>query len=460
MQEPAGQARSLPAEQNAMDFAAAAAWLLSFINYEITALDAAPASRLELRPLRALLARLGDPQHGRGTVHITGSKGKGSTAAMIAALLGAAGERTALYTSPHLHTIRERMRVAGELISEDEFAALATQLRPHVEAVRDAGGNLTTFDLLTALAFLFFRDQGAAWQVIEVGLGGTLDSTNVLDEKQVCVFTAIGLEHTAILGNTIAQIAADKAGILREGVRAVMGPQRESAADVLRAACRAKGAALEEVATVCQVSRGKSSLDGQELRLRTPNADYRLRLPLLGRFQIENLATAVLAVEQLQEHGVELAPEQAASALASLRWPGRVEVLKRSPLVVVDGAHSPDSAKRLVQTVREDLPHRAVYLVVGMSRDKDLREFALQFAALDPIVIATASHHPRAASAQAVGQAFQDHGLLVRLAPDVAMAMDTAVAEAGGGDLILATGSLFLVAEARAALLGILPATA
>ncbi len=443
-----------------MNFLEAATWLLSFSSHEVTALDTASAARLELRPLRALLARLGDPQNGRGTVHITGSKGKGSTAAMIAALLGAAGQRTGLYTSPHLHTIRERMRVAGELISEEEFARLATQLQPHVDAVRDGGGRLTTFDLLTALGFLYFREQGAAWQVVEVGLGGTLDSTNVLDEKQVCVFTAIGLEHTAILGNTVAQIAADKAGILRPGVRAVMGPQRESAADAIRAACLAKNVQLEEAAIVCQVSRGKSNLDGQELRLRTPNADYRLRLPLLGRFQIENVATAVLAVEQLQQHGIDLAPEQAAAALADLRWPGRVEVLKRSPLVVVDGAHSPDSAKRLAQTVREDLPHRALYLVVGMSRDKDLREFALPFAPLDPIVIATASQHPRSASAQAVGQAFQEHGLLVRLAPDVAMAVDTALADAGAGDLVLATGSLFVVAEARAALLGIIPSLA
>ncbi|MHB8575272.1 MAG: bifunctional folylpolyglutamate synthase/dihydrofolate synthase [Dehalococcoidia bacterium] len=443
-----------------MNFADAAAWLLSFANYEVTPLDAAPAAKLELRPLRELLTRLGDPQRGRGTVHLTGSKGKGSTAAMIAAMLQAAGERTALYTSPHLHTIRERMRVDGELISEDEFAALTSALRPEAEAMIAAGSRLTTFELLTALGFFCFRERGATWQVVEVGLGGTLDATNVLDEKQLCVFTPIGLEHTAILGDTVAQIATDKAGILRPGVRAVMAVQRESAAEVLRAACAAQGATLAEVAAVCQLSRQKGGADGQELRLRTPRADYKLRLPLAGRFQAENAATAVLGMEQLVDAGVEFTPQIAARALAEVRWPGRLEVLKRSPLVMVDGAHSPDSAKRLAQALKEDFSYRTLYLVFGASRDKNLPEIAAAFATLDPVVMATAADHPRSAPAATAGQAFQDQGMLVRLAPDVATAMDTAMSEAGSGDLVLATGSLFVVAEARAAVLGLTPSVA
>jgi dihydrofolate synthase/folylpolyglutamate synthase len=440
-----------------MTFGEAVEWILSFGNSGVVPHQEAPAERRQLAPLRALLQRLGDPQRGRGTVHITGSKGKGSTALMIAELLRTAGKRTGLQTSPHLHTIRERMRVDGELITEDEFAALATAVRPHAEAVGTFGGRLTTFDLLTTLGFVFFREHEAGWQVVEVGLGGTLDSTNVLDEKELCVFTPIGLEHTAVLGDTVTKIAADKAGILRTGTRAVMAPQRESAAEVIRAACADKSVPLEVVAAVCQLSRGRCSLDEQEFRLRTPRSEYRLKLPLLGRFQTENAATAVLGVEQLADHGVELTPQQAATALAAARWPGRVEVLKRAPLIVVDGAHTADSARRLVQTIREDLAHRALYLVVGTSSDKDPAEFAIPFVALNPVVIATASRHPRSASAGGVGQAFQDQGLMVRLAPDVESAMDMARSEAGSGDLILATGSLFVAAEARAAVLGLLP---
>ena len=316
---------------------------------------------------------------------------------------------------------------------------------------------LTTFELLTALGFLYFRETDAAWQVVEVGLGGTLDATNVLDEKDVCVFTPIGLEHTAVLGDTVQKIATDKAGILRPGVRAVMGLQRESAADVLREQCERLGASLVEVAESCQLARGRSSLDEQEFRLRTPGGDYRLKLPLLGRFQQENAVTAILAVEQLRESGVELSPQSAAASLAAVRWPGRVEVLKRSPLVVVDGAHSPDSARRLAQVVKDELPHRALLMVVGFSSDKDLDQFAAPFAALDPVVFATASRHPRAASAVDAGRPFQELGLLTRLAPDVAAALDTALGEAAAADMILVTGSLFVAAEAREALLGLLP---
>jgi len=448
--------------RDGVDFTAAASWILSFANHEVTPLDGATAP-LRLVPLRNLLSRLGEPQHGRGSVHITGSKGKGSTAAMIAAMLQGCGLRVGLYTSPHLHTIRERMQLNGVPIPPEEFARLTSLIRPHAEAVDQSGtGRVTTFELLTALAFLHYREQGADWQVIEVGLGGTLDATNVLDEKDLCVFTPIGLEHTQVLGSTVAQIATDKAGILRRGVAAVMALQRESAAEVLRAACSAQQARLVEVANDCQLSRGKVSLDGQELRLRTVAADYRIRLPLIGRFQAENAATAVLSLELLTDRvggsRLPFTPATAAAGLAAVRWPGRVEVLKRSPLIVVDGAHSPDSARRLAQTIREELPHRAFYLIAGVSADKDLQAIAAAFAPLDPVVFATASHHPRAADAATVGRVFQELGLMVRQAPDVAAAVDAAVAEAGSGDLVLATGSLFVAAEARETVLGLAPA--
>ena len=246
-----------------MEFADAAAWILNHTNHEVVALSGAPAQRLELRPLRALLARLGEPQRGRGGVHLTGSNGKGSTASMIAAMLQGAGARVGLYTSPHLHTMRERIRIDGEPIAPDDFAALTVELMPHAAATEAETGKLTVFEILTALGFMAFRAANCDWQVIEVGLGGTLDATNVLDEKQVCVFTPIDLEHTAILGNTVAQIASDKAGILRPGVRAVMSLQREPAADALRAAAARLGVTLHEVAQECALRRDKVSQIGR-----------------------------------------------------------------------------------------------------------------------------------------------------------------------------------------------------
>lgn len=434
-------------------------YLYSFANYEFTPLDKASAAQLDLRRMRALLARLGDPQHGRHTVHLTGSKGKGSTAAMIAAILQRAGYRTGLYTSPHLHHETERVRVDGKPIPEGEFIRLLEEMRPAVEAVNALGeyGRLTTFELRTALAFLWFREQAVQWQVVEVGLGGRLDATNVLDEKELCVFTPVSLEHTQILGNTVAQIARDKSGILRRGARAVMGLQRESAAEVFRAACATLDVPLEEVAQSCRMAPGRADRDGQEARLRTPRADYRLRLPLLGRHQLENAATAVLAVENLRPAGVMVDPATVQAALAEVRWPGRLEVLKQRPLVVVDGAHNGDSARRLAEALRTHFDWRRLILIAGLSADKDITAFAREFVPLRPDVIATRAALRRAAPAAQVAAAFETVGIPARQAPTVAQAVDDALLEAGAGDLICVTGSLYVVAEARAWVLGVVP---
>lgn len=440
-------------------YAEALRWLYGFTNYEMVPLSKASADRLDLRALRTLLARLGDPQRGRHTVHITGSKGKGSTAAMIEAILRGAGERTGLFTSPHLHRETERYRVDGEPLDAAHFVRLVETLRPHVEPAIAEAGPLTTFDLRTALGFLAFRELGVTWQVIEVGLGGRLDSTNVLDEKELCVFTPVSLEHTQVLGNTVAEIATDKAGILRRGCRAVMSPQRESAADVFRARCAALDVPLIEVASTCALSVDKADADGQSIRLKTPRAMYRLHLPLLGRHQAENAATAVLAVESLDEAGVEVEPSVVAQALSGLRWPGRLEVVKRRPLVVLDGAHNTDSARRLAQALRSAFSPRRTLLVVGMNADKDVASFARALAdGLSEVdVIATRATIGRALDPASVAQAFTDAGLGARLVPTVPAAVDDALAEADPMDLICVTGSLYVVAEARAWLLGIMP---
>jgi dihydrofolate synthase/folylpolyglutamate synthase len=435
------------------------AWLYSFTNYEATPLSKVDARRLELAPLRELLAQLGDPQRGRHSVHITGSKGKGSTAAMIEATLRGSGEGTGLFTSPHLHHETERIRINGEPIAEEELVRLATEIRPTVEAIVADGGRLTTFDLRTALAFLAFREADVAWQVVEVGLGGTLDSTNVLDEKELCVFTPVSLEHTQILGDTVAEIAADKAGILRRGARAVMSLQRESAAEVFRSRCAELEVPLAEVATSCQLAIDKTDSDGSAFRLKTARASYRVTLPLLGRHQVENAATAVLAVENLTESGVELDPAVAQRTLAEVRWPGRLEVLKRKPVLVVDGAHNTDSARRLVAALRGAFSPRRILLVVGLNADKDIAGFAeiLVGGLPDAEVIATRASIGRAAEPAAVAQAFSDAGATVRMAPTVAEAVDETLSESDAGDLICVTGSLYVVAEARGWVLGILP---
>ncbi len=416
--------------------------------------SAADASRWDLRRMRSLLSRIGDPHLGRGTVHVAGSKGKGSVAAMIAAVLRAANVSTGLYTKPHLHRFAERIAVDGEAIAPEDFGRLMAELAAAIEAEETGAqyGTVSTFEALVALAFLYFREREVAWQVLEVGLGGRLDATNIFDEKAVCVITPIGLEHTAILGDTVGQIAEEKAAIITPGATVVMGPQREAAADVVRRVCAEREATLIEVAQSCAMKRTGGNREGQDLMLRTDRATYKLRLPLLGRHQLSNAATAVLSLETLAAHGIEIDEAAMRRGLAALRWPGRIELLRQRPLVIVDGAHSRDSARALAQTVREELGLSEMTLVVGCSGDKDIKALAGELAPLATQVIATRSRHPRAMDPREIVDVFAARELPATACEPVGAAVDAAQAQGGA---VLVCGSLFVAAEAREHVLGV-----
>ena len=453
-----------------MDYRHALRFLLSLSDWE--RLPAAPgalavvqtreAARFNLERVRSLLARLGDPHLGRGTIHVAGSKGKGSVAAMIASVLRAAGVRAGLYTSPHLHRLTERIAVDGEAISPDDFGRLTEPLRDAVAAENadgpaQPGGQITTFEALTALAFLYFRERAVQWQVLEVGLGGRLDATNVVEEKAVCVITPISLEHTAVLGETVGQIAAEKAAIITPGATVVMGLQRESAADVVRRACAERGAHLLEVAQACALTRLSFTSEGQDFRLRTPRGTYGLRLPLLGRHQLENAATAVLALESLADHGLAIREPALRRGLEEVRWPARLEIIRRRPLVVLDGAHNVDSVRRLCQALEEYLPYSRAIVVAGFSADKDIGAIAAELKRLPRLarVIATRSPHPRAAPADAVAAAFLEREIETTWEEDVPAALEVALSLAAPEDMICVMGSLFVAAEARRHILGL-----
>ncbi|MBI4570370.1 MAG: bifunctional folylpolyglutamate synthase/dihydrofolate synthase [Chloroflexi bacterium] len=415
---------------------------------------AAAAARWDLRRMRSLLARLGDPHLGRGTVHIAGSKGKGSVAAMAASVLQAAGLSTGRYTSPHLHRFVERIAVDGEPVAPEDFGRLLGEVAPQIEAEDASGayGVVSTFEALTALAFLCFRERAVDWHVLETGLGGRLDATNVFDAKQVCVITPISLEHTAVLGDTVAQIAEEKAGIITPGATVVMAPQREAAAGVIRRVCLERGATLVEVAQACALSRTGHDGEGQELALRTPRETYRLRVPLLGRHQLENAAAAVLAIERLD---VAIDAATLRRGLAAVKWPGRIEVLRRRPLVLADGAHNRDSARRLVQTLREDFGRAEAVLVAGCARDKDIAALAEELAPLATYAIATRSRHPRAMDPRELARAFAGRGVPVAVEEPAGAALDAALSQAGEGGCVVVCGSLFVAAEAREHVLGV-----
>jgi dihydrofolate synthase / folylpolyglutamate synthase len=437
-----------------MNYHQALDYLLGFTDFERSG---GFTPRPDVAPVRALLRDLGDPQRGRLTVHVAGSKGKGSTAAMIASILRECGPTVGLYTSPHLHHTCERIRLDGEPISEASFARLATALPPSIDAARREMPErmLVTFDLLTAMAFLASREADADVQVLETGLGGRVDSTNAIESKEVCVITSISLEHQQVLGETLPQIAAEKAGIITAGARVVMAASDDSVAEVVRRVSKERDARLVEAGTACQFERRCHGVEGQEVKLRTSSGEYDLWLPLLGTHQVDNAVAAVLAVEALREHGINASKEQVRAGLANVRWPGRLEVLGRRPLLVADGAHNAESARRLRETLTNDLGFSGVTFVVGLSRDKDMAGIEHELRPIARKLIATRSRHPRALEAESVATAFSQNGVSARPVAPVSKAVDLALAGAASDELVCVVGSLFVAAEARAHVLGI-----
>jgi dihydrofolate synthase/folylpolyglutamate synthase len=411
------------------------------------------ADRFDLRRMEELLGRLGNPHLAARSVHIAGSKGKGSTAAMIASALTAAGHRVGLYTSPHLVTLRERIRVDGKPVLKRELASAVAELRPHVEVMdrRCTYGELTTFELLTAAAFLHFQRRQVDFQVLETGLGGRLDATNVVT-PEVSVITSISLDHTEVLGETIAEIAAEKAGIIKPGITVVSSPQEEAAATTIASRCAAQGARLITVGKDVCWQEGASSLAGQSLRVDGRSGSCELTIPFLGEYQLENATVAVAALEVL-----DIPRDSVKAGLAGANWPGRMQILRRRPLLVVDGAHSGDSARRLREALERHFHFRRLILIIGTSADKDVARIAAQLAPIAETVIATRSRHPRAIAPEAVAREFARHGQTPEIAGDVAQALTRALERAGRRDLICATGSLFLVGEVIEYIKGLRP---
>ena len=422
-----------------------------------------------LERIRALLERLGDPHLAVPTLHITGTNGKGSTSAMLSSLLTAHGLRVGLYTSPHLHRVTERIRHGLEPIDPDVFAALLDAIWGPLQEVTDATpyGEPTTVEALTAMALLHFRQTGVDAQVIEVGLGGELDSTNVVT-PEVCAITNISFDHVAVLGPTIESIARAKAGIIKPGAPVVLAPQMEGALEVALSVASRQRAPVTQVGTDVRWSVDGREEDRQRLHLQTPRGSYRVRLPLLGDYQAENAAVAVAAGEIFL--GERLDPEAVVHGLASVRWPGRLERMRwRGVQVIVDGAHSPYAMQRMVGALDRRVDPAHTVAVVGALTGHDLAETLQPLRRLTGRAYAVRSHHPRAESAEAVAAALQREGFTV-LGTDDDVAVATRAAAAGvvtegtvtrgigAGErpqTIIATGSLSVVAEVIACVRGI-----
>ncbi len=409
-----------------------------------------------LRRERALLAALGNPHQAYSIIHVAGSKGKGSTSAMLASILRAAGIRTGLYTSPDLHTFRERIRIDGEPIAEEQMARLVERVRDAYDSLHAGGGTdlgpYITWEIATALAFLAFREAGVRKAIIEVGLGGRLDATNVVTPPalEVCAITSISYDHMAVLGNTLTEIAREKAGIIKPGVPVITSARApEALAEIARVAAE-RGAPLLRVgpdgAEDCHYTYTprQASETGQRFDMRTPQGVYRdLEIPLLGEHQLQNATLAVALALPLDEQAIR-------EGLRQARWQGRMQVVGRNPWRVVDGAHNADSLRALFAGLRRHFTYERLILVFGMMADKDLAGMLRELAdAHVDAVIATQAHSPRVVDAATLEARVAEATSAATFAePDVAAALERAVALAGPRDLVCATGSLYLVADA------------
>lgn len=444
-----------------MNYPQAIDYLLALVDHERQSPPAGPRQKriYDLGRMKALLERLGNPHWAVPTIHIAGTKGKGSTAAMVDSALCAAGYHTGFYSSPHLHTFRERIRRDTQPVSAARFADLVCQLQPAARQVAadTALGPVSLFEFMTAMALQGFAQEGVDFQTIEVGLGGRLDATNVV-APAVCAITSISLDHMAILGDTLGQIAADKAGIIKPGVPVIIAPQYPAALAPILEACRKQGAQPILVGAEVTWQGGAADLEGQELTVQGRHGTYQLRIPLLGQHQQENAAVAVALLETLREQGYAIPNSAIVAGMAAVHWPGRLEVLSRQPTIVADGAHNVYSMAALLTALPQGFDYRRLVLIAGFSRDKSVAGMVELLAAAQPAVIAARSRHPRSLPPGEIAALFRSNGIRETAErATVAAALALARDWAGPADLILATGSLFVAAELREAVLGLAP---
>ena len=434
-----------------MEYHDALRYLYSLVDYEKRKVEHYTPREFKLERVEEFLEKLGNPHHHYPALHIAGTKGKGSVSAMLASMARAAGLRTALYISPHLHTYRERIQVDGVPVARETLAALITEVRPAVESIE----GLTLFEVTTGLAFLYFARQQVDIGVIEVGLGGRLDATNVIT-PEISVITSLSLDHTRLLGNTLAEIAREKGGIIKPGIPVVSAPQKPEALAVLETIAAERAAPLTVAGQDWTWEALQHNFEQQTVAVRrtqTPSAfDGVYTLSLLGDFQQENAAVAIAAAAVLYANGHAWAnPATVRAGLAQTQWPGRMEILQREPPVVIDGAHNPYSAETLAHSLRTWFPDTRWLLIFGASNDKDVPHVLEALLPLCEQILVTHSFHPRSTAPEALAAQCVALGKNADIFMEPAHALAAAREQLEPGLGIIATGSIFLVADVRAA---------
>ncbi len=438
----------------------AVSFLCQAIDYEKLISYQYNASTFSLDRMERLLAHAGNPHKELPCIHITGTKGKGSTAIMISTILEHAGLATGLFISPHLIDLKERIQINHQKITESEFARIMDELRPYIQQLRETAPSKspTFFEILTALCMLYFKERQIEMAVLEVGLGGRLDSTNVVVPR-VSVITNVGFDHTAILGNTLSSIAYEKAGIIKHGVPIVSGVKDPEALSVIEKTCGEKNAPLyllgkslwvEEVQCV-----DRTGTRGLVCTIKTWRNTYRnIFLPLVGTHQAENCALAIGALEILREQGnISINDETIREALARLYCPARIEVVGRNPFIIVDYAHTVNSMRFLRKALAENFKFNKLILILGFSQDKDLNNILKEIVLEGDSIIVARSKNPRAAAPEDLQQRIKKLcGKQAEALDNITDAVMTAKQRASSEDLICITGSAYVAGEAMKSL--------
>jgi len=399
-------------------------------------------SKLGLERTRELLSKLGNPEKNLKFIHIAGTNGKGSTAAMLASILEHAGYRTGLYTSPFINRFNERMQVNGQQIPDDTLAALTEEISPYADAMEDSP---TEFELITALAMKYFLQEHCDIVVLEVGMGGELDSTNVISTPEAAVIAAMGLDHVRELGPTMADIARAKAGIIKPGGGVVSYGGNPDADPVFERACREKGASLRQP-DFSQIIPGTFSLDGQTFSYKGWKD---LRIPLAGSYQMNNAAVALETVGLLRERGWNISDEAVREGMAQTRWPARFEVLRRDPVFIVDGGHNPHGIRATADSLRRLFPDKKITFVTGVMADKDVESILGLIVPLAAEFFTVRPNNPRAMSAEELADRIRALGAKATPCGSVADGVARAIEAEGRDGVACALGSLYMSGEVR-----------
>lgn len=403
-----------------------------------------------LARIEELLRRLGSPHRDLKVIHVGGTNGKGSTSMMIAKVLQAHGWKTGMFSSPHLHSYCERYRINGDEISGERIAQLIGTLRPHLEQmVAEGFEHPTEFEVSTALGFLYFFEDKVDFLVLEVGLGGAIDSTNVV-KPLVSVITNVGMDHMDYLGNTVKEIATVKAGIIKEGVPVVTAADDQEALQVITAVSAQKGCQLTVVGQDVTWRITESTVAGQKFDLQTRYNSYcDLMIKLAGHHQVINAATAMAALEGLAGHGYNFIEKEIRAGLMGTQWPARLEMVSSNPPVLLDGAHNLQGSLMLRKALTDIYSYRNLILVFGMLGDKEREKVVAQLAPLAKTVIVTKPNSPRAGDWQNIAVEVRKYVDDVYLIEDIGQAVQKGLKLAAQEDLVCITGSLYMVAEAR-----------